>query len=48
MPDRFGEAYNRTKFLDHRRKMMQDWADYINALREGKSEKVSIIYQKLF
>ena len=36
VPDRLGEAYNRTKFLDHRRKMMQDWADYIDALREEK------------
>ena len=39
VPDRLGEAYNRTKFLDHRRKMMQDWADYIDALREGKEKE---------
>lgn len=36
VPDRLGQAYNRTKFLEHRKKMMQDWADYIDNLREGK------------
>ena len=28
-------AYNRAKFLKERAKMMQDWADLIDALREG-------------
>jgi len=28
--DATGEAYNRTRFLDRRREMMQRWADYIN------------------
>lgn len=28
-----GRAYNRTAFLDDRRKMMQDWADYLDKLR---------------
>lgn len=28
-----GRAYNRTKFLDERRAMMQAWADYLDALR---------------
>lgn len=27
-----GEAYDRTQFLKERRRMMQDWADYINAV----------------
>jgi len=27
-----GEAYDRTQFIDDRIKMMQDWADYIDAL----------------
>lgn len=32
VPDRLGEAYNRTKFIEERRKMMQEWADYVNLL----------------
>lgn len=28
-----GRAYNRTKHLDERRKMMQTWADYLDGLR---------------
>src|SRR5204863_8847510 len=32
-----GEAYDRAQFLDKRRKMMQDWADYLDvAASEGK------------
>ena len=27
-----GEAYDRTQFLDERKKMMQDWADYLDSL----------------
>lgn len=27
-----GEAYDRTQFLDERMKMMQEWADYVDAL----------------
>ncbi len=34
VPDRLGTAYNRTKFLEDRRRMMQDWADYIDSLIE--------------
>jgi len=30
---RLGSAYNRTKHLDERRKMMQVWADYLDELR---------------
>lgn len=30
-----GEAYDRTQFLDERRKMMQDWADYVDSLAVG-------------
>lgn len=29
-----GEAYDRTKFLDERKLMMQDWADYLDALAQ--------------
>jgi integrase len=30
-----GRAYNRTAFLDQRKAMMQDWADYLDELREA-------------
>ena len=29
-----GRAYNRTAHLPERRKMMQDWADYLDGLRD--------------
>ncbi len=31
-----GRAYNRTAHLPERRKMMQDWADYLDGLRNGE------------
>ncbi len=34
VPDRLGEAYNRTKFLEERKRMMQEWADFLDALKE--------------
>jgi len=39
VPDRLGEAYNRTKFLPQRRVMMQMWVDYIDALIEEKDQE---------
>jgi integrase len=33
--DPLGRAYNRTKHLAERRKMMQLWADYLDGLKEG-------------
>jgi integrase len=33
--DPLGRAYNRTKHLDERRRMMQAWADYLDGLRNG-------------
>jgi hypothetical protein len=33
--DSLGSAYNRTKFLEHRRKMIQTWADYLDKLCTG-------------
>ena len=33
--DPLGRAYNRTQFLDERRKNMQAWADYLDRLRNG-------------
>jgi integrase len=35
VPDALGTAYNRTKFIEERRKMMQAWADYLDALKAG-------------
>jgi integrase len=31
--DPLGRAYNRTKYLDERREMMQQWADYLDELK---------------
>jgi hypothetical protein len=30
-----GRAYNRTEFVEQRRKMLQAWADYLDQLRRG-------------
>jgi integrase len=35
VPDALGKAYNRTKFLDQRKAMMQTWADYLDELKAG-------------
>lgn len=35
VPDNLGGAYNRTKFLDQRKIMMQQWADYLDELKAG-------------
>ncbi|RMG35442.1 MAG: integrase, partial [Gammaproteobacteria bacterium] len=35
VPDILGTAYNRTKFLEQRREMMQAWADYLDRLKTG-------------
>lgn len=35
VPDALGTAYNRTRFIDQRREMMQQWADYLDRLRDG-------------
>ena len=34
--DPLGRAYNRTAHLPQRRKMMQEWADYLDRLRAGE------------
>jgi len=36
VPDTLGKAYNRTKFADERRRMMQTWADYLDRLKSGE------------
>lgn len=35
VPDALGGAYNRTKFIDARRTMMNQWADYLGKLKAG-------------
>jgi hypothetical protein len=33
--DALGRAYNRTEFIEQRRRMLQTWADYLDKLRMG-------------
>lgn len=33
--DSLGRAYNRTEFIEQRRSMMQQWADYLDGLKQG-------------
>jgi hypothetical protein len=33
--DANGRAYNRTKYIKQRHKMMQHWSDYLDSLRVG-------------
>ncbi|XGA78578.1 integrase arm-type DNA-binding domain-containing protein [Halomonas sp. CH40] len=40
--DANGRAYNRTAYLDQRREMLQAWANYLDALRDGASNVVPI------
>ncbi len=35
VPDRLGNAYNRTRHLAERKHMMQTWADYLDGLKSG-------------
>jgi len=35
VPDVLGRAYNRTKYVEQRRSMMQRWADYLDTLKAG-------------
>lgn len=37
--DNNGTAYNRTKFLNNRREMMQEWADYLESFLEHTDQK---------
>ena len=45
VPDTLGRAYNRTRFLEQRREMMQAWADYLDRLRSG-AEVVDLAARK--
>ena len=40
VPDNLRGAYNRTRFLDDRRRMMQAWADYLDDLKTADFRKV--------
>jgi integrase len=40
--DKVAAAYDRAKFLDERKKMMQEWADYLDAVEQGKN----VVYAK--
>jgi integrase len=40
VPYALGRAYNRTEFLAQRRKMMQQWADYLDLLKRGNAAGV--------
>lgn len=40
VPDSLGTAYNRTKFLKERRLMMQEWADYLDVLKDLRKSRV--------
>jgi integrase len=42
VPDALGTAYNRTRFLDQRRKMMQEWADYLDRLKAGGAQVIQM------
>ncbi|NPT54599.1 tyrosine-type recombinase/integrase [Paraburkholderia elongata] len=47
VPDPLGTAYNRTRFLDDRRKMMQLWADYLDRLRDGGEKDAELVSKSL-
>lgn len=38
VPDNLGSAYNRTKFIDQRIIMMQEWADYLDRLKADSKD----------
>lgn len=37
VPDSLGGAYNRTRFIDQRKEMMQQWADYLDQLKNNST-----------
>ena len=38
VPDALGRAYNRTQFIEQRKKMMQTWANYLDKVKLNKDE----------
>ena len=47
VPDALGKAYNRTKFIDERRLMMQAWADYLDDLKSAKPGNNIVTFLKV-
>lgn len=45
VPDNLGGAYNRTKFIEQRIVMMQQWADYLDELKAGA--KIIVLAEKV-
>jgi len=41
--DANGRAYNRTQYLEERRRMMQSWADWLDGLRDGTAQKDNVV-----
>ncbi len=41
-PDKIRGTYNKAQYLEPRRKMMQDWADFLDGLQSGKGKVVPI------
>ena len=41
VPDSLGTAYNRTKFLEQRKFMMQTWADYLDEIKSYKKQSIN-------
>jgi len=40
-PDKIRGTYNKAAYLEPRRKMMQDWADYLDMLKVGDAERLT-------
>ncbi len=45
--DPLGRAYNRTKHLDERGRMMQAWADYLDGLKAGTAKGANVLQFKV-
>ncbi len=41
--DANGRAYNRTQYLEERRRMMQVWADWLDSLRAGTAQNDNVV-----
>ena len=37
MTDKIASAYDRATFLSERKKMMQEWADYLDVIEQGNN-----------
>lgn len=42
VPDALGTAYNCTKYLTERKRMMQIWADWLDELKAGQSNIIQM------